>query len=187
MKIEETFSVRTTVDRVWDFISDPNKMASCIPSVQSVQILDERHYEGLVKQSVGFISATFRIQTEVLEREAPFRMVLSNRGKTISGAHGMLKSTDTVILKAGADQSTEVRVVSELTLGGQLAVLGAKLIEAKSKELFAEVTANLREKLGGTAVVAAPVPRKSKVLRFLQAVIGSIKNLFFRKSLAKSE
>lgn len=158
MKIEETFQVPTSVDRVWDFITDPNKIASCLPAVQSVQILDDRHYEVVVKQRVGFISATFKIHTEVLEKEAPFRMVLSNKGKTIAGARGTLKSTDTIVLKAAPDQSTEVHVVSEGTLGGQLAILGAKLIEAKSKELFVEATANLKEKLGGRSAPPASAP-----------------------------
>lgn len=159
MKIEESFSVPTSVERVWDFIADPKKMASCLPAVQSVEVLDDRHYEVVVKQKIGSISATFKIQTEVLEKEAPFRMVLSNKGKTILGASGMLKSTDTIVLKAVSDQSTEVRVVSDLTLGGQLAILGAKLIESKSKELFAEATTNMKRKLAAAfaSPVAAPV------------------------------
>jgi len=147
MKIEESFSVSTSIEKVWDFIADPKKMASCLPAVESVEVLDDRHYEVVVKQKIGFISATFNIQTEVIEKNAPFRMVLSNKGKTILGANGMLKSTDTIVLNAISDQMTEVRVVSELTLGGQLAILGAKLIELKSKELFAEATANMKRKL----------------------------------------
>jgi carbon monoxide dehydrogenase subunit G len=148
VKIEETFEVPASVERVWEFVANPEKMASCLPAVQSVEVIDDRHYEVVVKQKVGVISATFKIETEVLEREAPHRMVLQNRGKTIAGAKGILKSTDTIILQAASDEATEVRVISELMLGGQLAVLGAKLIEAKSKEIFAEATANLKSKLG---------------------------------------
>ena len=175
MKIEETFLVPTSIETVWDFIADPNRVASCLPSVQSVTVLDDRHYEAVVKQNVGFISATFKLQTEVLEKQAPFCMVLSNKGKTIAGANGTLKSTDTIRLKAAANGSTEVQVASELTLGGQLAVLGAKLIEAKSKELFAEATANLKAKLG----VSAPAPvRQSRILAVLRFLFGGFKRLF---------
>jgi carbon monoxide dehydrogenase subunit G len=161
MKIEETFEVPASVERVWEFIADPHKMASCLPAVQSVEVLDERHYEAVVKQKVGFISATFKIETEVVEKEPPGRMVLSNRGKTIAGAKGTLKSTDTICLKAASEEVTEVWVVSELTLGGQLAVLGAKLIEAKSKEIFAEATSNLKCKLG-VAPEAEPTPAEKR-------------------------
>ena len=45
MKIEETFEVPASVERVWDFIADALKMASCLPSVESVAVLDYRHYE----------------------------------------------------------------------------------------------------------------------------------------------
>jgi len=158
MKIEEKFQVLSCMDRVWDFVTDPKKMASCLPSVQSVEVLDDCHYVVTIKQKIGFISATFRIQTEVVEKQPPFKMVLSNKGKTILGAHGLLKSTDTVILTAPSEGSTDVHVISELTLGGQLATLGAKLIGSKSKEIFAEATANLKRELESFAVPSSISP-----------------------------
>ena len=172
MKIEETFAVPAPVERVWEFVADPQKMASCLPAVQAVEIIDDRHYEVVVKQKVGVISATFKIATEVLEREAPFRMVLENRGKTIAGAKGMMKSTDTIILKATSEETTEVQVMSELTLGGQLAVLGAKLIEAKSKEIFAEATANLKGKLGVAPDPEPAAPEKRGRMARLKGLLS---------------
>ena len=132
---------------MWDFIVDPHKIGSCLPAVQSVEIVDENNYKTVVKQKVGFISATFEIHTKVLEKEEPGRLVLSNEGKTILGAKGSLSSQDTITLVPLSDNTTEVTVESELKLRGQLAVLGAKLIEAKSREIFAEAMANLKEKL----------------------------------------
>jgi len=187
MKIEETFEVPASLDQVWEFVSDPRKMASCLPSVESVEVLDDRHYEVVVKQKVGFISATFKIQTEVLEKQAPLRLVLSNKGKTIAGAAGTLKSTDTVTLQSVQAQATEVRVVSELTLGGQLAVLGAKLIEAKSKELFAEATANLKEKLGAARPAEAAAEQPGILWARLRSLIQAVKGLLFRRRIVKAE
>ncbi len=187
MKIEETFEVPASVERVWDFITDPHKMASCLPSVESVEVLDDRHYEVIVKQKVGFISATFKIQTEVLEKQAPFRMVLSNRGKTIAGANGTLKSTDTIALKPAPNQATEVQVVSDLTLGGQLAILGAKLIEAKSKEIFTEATRNLKDRLGATPNPEPAATQESKTIARLISLLQTLKGLFFRKWMVKPE
>jgi len=185
MKIEETFEVPASLERVWDFIADPRKMASCLPSVESVEVLDDTHYKVVVKQKVGFISATFQIQTEVLEKQAPFRMVLSNKGKTIAGANGTLKSTDTITLKAAPNQATEVHVVSDLTLGGQLAILGAKLIEAKSKELFAEATANIKRQLGSVSVPAQT--RAGRTMARLQSLLQTLKSLVFRRWMVKPE
>jgi carbon monoxide dehydrogenase subunit G len=187
MRIEETFAVPAPVEEVWDFITDPRKMASCIPSVESVVVLDDRRYEVVVKQKVGFISATFKIQTEVLEKQAPNRIVFSNKGKTIAGASGTLKSTDTITLQSAAARVTEVRVVSELTLGGQLAVLGAKLIEAKSKELFAEATANLKEKLGAAPPAEPAAEQRGTIWVRLKSLIQALKGLLFRRWMVKPE
>ncbi len=147
MKIKESFQIESAPQKVWDFIVDPHKIGSCLPAVQSVEIVDENHYKTVVKQKVGFISATFEIHTKVLEKEEPGRLVLSNEGKTILGAKGSLSSQDTITLVPLSDNTTEVTVESEIKLRGQLAVLGAKLIEAKSREIFAEAMANLKEKL----------------------------------------
>ncbi len=147
MKIEETFQIESPPQKVWDFVVDPHQIGSCLPSVQSVEVVDESHYKTVVKQKVGFISATFEIHTEVVEKEPPRRLVLSNQGKTILGAHGSLTSLDTITLTPVSDHQTEVAVVSEIKLRGQLAILGAKLIEAKSKEIFAEAIVNLKKKL----------------------------------------
>jgi len=187
MRIEETFAVPAPVEEVWDFITDPRKMASCIPSVESVAVLDDRRYEVVVKQKVGFISATFKIQTEVLEKQAPHRIVFSNKGKTIAGASGTLKSTDTITLQSAAARATEVHVVSELTLGGQLAVLGAKLIEAKSKELFAEATANLKEKLGAAPPAEPAAARPGNIGARLKSLIQALKGLLFRRWKVKPD
>ena len=136
MQIKESFQIESGTQKVWDFVVDPHKIGSCLPSVQSVEVIDENHYKVVVKQKVGFISATFEIHTEVLEKEEPGRLVLSNEGKTILGAKGSLSSQDTITLVPLSDNTTEVTVESELKLRGQLAVLGAKLIEAKSREIF---------------------------------------------------
>ena len=124
MKIKESFQIESGPQKVWDFIVDPHRIGSCLPSVQSVEIVDENHYKAVVKQKVGFISATFEIHTKVLEREEPGRLVLSNEGKTILGAKGSLSSQDTITLVPLSDNTTEVTVESELKLRGQLAVLG---------------------------------------------------------------
>ena len=147
MEIKESFRVNCSIQEVWEFIIDPHKIGSCLPSVQSIEVLDGNHYKAVVKQKVGFITATFQINTEVLEQEAPNRLVLANQGKTILGAQGSMRSQDSIILTAVSEQETEIFVQSELKMGGQLAILGAKLIESKSKEIFAEATSNMRNKL----------------------------------------
>jgi hypothetical protein len=114
-------------------------------------------------------------------------LVLSNKGKTIAGASGTLKSTDTVTLRSLSDQATEVRVASELTLGGQLAVLGAKLIEAKSKELFAEATTNLKERLGAVRQAETVPVEPGNLLARLKSLFQSLKSLLFRRWMVKPE
>lgn len=159
MKITERFQIEAPSDKVWEFISNPEKMGSCLPAVESIEVVDDRHFKALVKQRVGFISATFEIYTEILERVPPSRLVLSNKGKSVRGAEGSLGSVDTITVTPVDTELTEVSVESDLKLGGKLAVLGAKLIEAKARDMVIEVTKNLRSKV----LAASEAPRDTAV------------------------
>ena len=123
MEIKEIFRVNCSIQEVWEFIIDPHKIGSCLPSVQSIEVLDETHYKAVVKQKVGFITATFQINTEVLEREVPNRLVLANQGKNI----GALVFGDVWPLpteKISALSKTASRIIAiEGNYSGQLADL----------------------------------------------------------------
>jgi len=150
MNILERFEVRGSPEQVWMIIRDPQEICRCMPSVQSIDVLDEGHYRSIVTQRIGFISATFEIHTEIVEEQAPNRLVLANRGRTVAGAAGQMRSVDIITVTALNEGTSEVRFESELTLGGQLAVLGAKLIQLKSKEVVAETVKNLKQRLERT-------------------------------------
>jgi uncharacterized protein len=45
--------VQATTETVWKFIQDPNKVASCLPDLKSVDIKDERNMVATVSVAVG--------------------------------------------------------------------------------------------------------------------------------------
>ncbi len=156
MKIEEKFKVNAPIARVWDFILNVREMSACIPGVLNVDVIDDKSYRAVVKQKVGFISATFEIKTEVKKAEPPHSLELSSSGKTIDGAKGTLRSNDRLELRPVSRSETEVTFYSDLTVGGQLGTLGANIIKAKSRELVEEITRTMSQKIEGRKEEAVP-------------------------------
>ena len=70
MKFEGTVEINAPRDRVWEFVSDPAQVAACGPGVESVAMVDETHYKTVAKIGVGFISARFNGDVEIVERQA---------------------------------------------------------------------------------------------------------------------
>ena len=89
MEIKESFRVNCPIQEVWEFIIDPHKIGSCLPSVQSIEVVDDTHYKAVVKQKVGFITATFQINTEVVERRRLTGCISPIRGRPSSERTGV--------------------------------------------------------------------------------------------------
>ena len=55
MQIQETFTVDAPPETVWKFFEDIERVARCVPGVQSVDVLGPDRYKVLATQKVGFI------------------------------------------------------------------------------------------------------------------------------------
>src|SRR5271167_5163065 len=53
MQIEKTFQVKEPVEKVWGFLSDPRKVAGCVPGAQITEQRDEKTYKGAIRVKVG--------------------------------------------------------------------------------------------------------------------------------------
>ena len=60
VKISKTFEVKQPIAQVWEFLSDPRKVATCIPGAQITEALDERRYLGTVNAKVGPVLTDYK-------------------------------------------------------------------------------------------------------------------------------
>lgn len=135
MQIQETFTVDAPPEAVWKFFENVDRVARCVPGVQSVDVLGPDRYKVLVTQKVGFISATFEMATQVESKDPLKSLALSSVGKSVKGAVGNLRSRDRVDFEATPEGGTRVTLTSEVAVGGMLGALGHKAIVSKSKEI----------------------------------------------------
>lgn len=151
MEIRESFVVPASVDVVWGFFEDVEKVSKCVPGLESVTILDKDQYKVVIAQKIGFFSATFEVTTKREEFETHKFMKFSSVGRTVRGAVGNLRSNDLVEFERTEDGATRVQLMSKPALGGMLGAVGHKMIVSKSRELTEQFAAALCATLGGTA------------------------------------
>jgi uncharacterized protein len=135
MQIQETFTVNAPPAAVWKFFEDIERVARCVPGVQSVEMLGPDRYKVLATQKVGFISATFEMTTQIESRDPLRSLALASVGKSVKGAVGNLRSKDRVDFVPTPEGGTRVTLTSEIAVGGMLGALGHKAIASKSKEI----------------------------------------------------
>jgi len=59
-EIVKTFVVRSPPDRVWSFLTDPEKVASCLPGAAITGKLDEKTWQGTMTVKVGPVSSSYK-------------------------------------------------------------------------------------------------------------------------------
>ena len=133
MEISNQEFLPATPQQVWDMLIDPTRLASCISGCESITPLDAPHsYDVVVATRIGPVSARFRGAIQLTELEAPTRYKVNFTGN--AGPAGVAKGWATVRLKA-APGGTELHYVAEAQVGGKLAQVGSRLIDAAARKL----------------------------------------------------
>src|SRR5687767_6842003 len=72
LRIEKKFVVAAPADAVWAFLTDPRKVASCLPGASITGEIDEKTYAGAMNIKVGPVNAQYRgkLRFERLDAEA---------------------------------------------------------------------------------------------------------------------
>jgi uncharacterized protein len=198
IKIEKTFQVQEPLDRVWKFLSDPRKVAGCVPGAQITEATDDRTYKGLIKVQVGPSVTDYKGQAHI-ERldEENHEIEMVGKGQDVRGkGSASMKMIGKV--RALPDGGTEVVALSEVNVVGLLAQLGARMINEVSNKMFEEFATNFRARLQqehpqerspqasastspSTASSGAEAPRPIKALPLVLAVLGESIARFFRR------
>jgi uncharacterized protein len=154
MRLHEEFTVTEPVQAVWRFFEQPEQVASCLPGVEHVHILDEDNVLVRVTQSIGPMTATFDAKVTVLERVPAELIRFTAAGRSVRGAVGNVRTDSTVRLSAGAD-GTSVAVDGQMVLAGALGSVGQKVVARQAGKVTAEFAANLQRALSGAATAPA--------------------------------
>jgi uncharacterized protein len=155
IRIEKTFQIEEPLERVWKFISDPRKVANCLPGAQITETLDERTFKGLIKVQVGPSVTDYKGQVHI-ERldEQNHEIEIVGKGQDVRGkGSASMKMTGKVQSLPGG--STEVASVAEVNVGGLLSQMGARMIQEVSNKIFAQFASNLCARLQQERVPAS--------------------------------
>jgi carbon monoxide dehydrogenase subunit G len=138
-------AIKAPRDKVWLFVVDPLQVGSCGPGVESIEQVDDSHFKARAKVGVGFISARFVADIEMVEQVPPERAVIMARGQAPGSA---VDATATMSLRDGeSDDQTIMDWVADVTIAGTIASVGARLIEGTANKMIGQTFDCIRAKL----------------------------------------
>ena len=81
MELQQTFTVPVSVDRAWDALLDPQRIAPCMPGA-SLESVEGDAFIGNVKIKLGPISLSYRGQARYITKNIDTRtIVIEGTGK----------------------------------------------------------------------------------------------------------
>jgi carbon monoxide dehydrogenase subunit G len=132
-------------ETVWAALNNVDVLGRCIPGCESLTRTEDGALDAVATIKVGPVKARFKGRINLSDVIAPESYVISGQGQ--GGAAGFAKGAASVKLEAAGEGT---RLIYEVTasVGGRLAQLGARLIDATAKKLADEFFANLASEIG---------------------------------------
>lgn len=151
-------------EKVWAALNDPAVLRETIPGCESIEKVSDTEMKARVTAKVGPVKATFNGDVKLTNLDPPNGYTISGEGK--GGVAGFAKGGADVSLEEDGD-GTILRYTAKGQVGGKLAQIGARLVDATAKQMadafFGAFAAKLSaaDEIGQTAqredVVSDPV------------------------------
>lgn len=126
------YRIAASRQAVWTGLNNPDVLARCITGCQSMTRLGDHAYQASVKAKVGPMSATFAVELELTDIDAPQSYVINASVK--GGPAGFGKGQAKVEL-AEVETETLLRYQATASVGGKLAQIGSRLIDAAARKM----------------------------------------------------
>ncbi|MFJ9173846.1 SRPBCC domain-containing protein [Streptomyces sp. NPDC102360] len=154
--ITEEIAVPSPPDRVWEVISDPSAVVSCIGGAELGASHDDGSFDGTLAIRFGGIRVKFAARVSLELDESTHEGRLTARGADGQGATRFSASATFRVVEGDTPDSSQVFCDGEIKLNGKLAKLIESGAGAVVSRMTKEFTGRLIETCAGPAEAETP-------------------------------
>jgi uncharacterized protein len=141
-------------EQVWAALNDPAILKASLPGCESLERVSDHEFTATVATKVGPVRAKFNGQVTLSDLQPPESYRISGEGK--GGAAGFAKGGADVRLTEEGAAMTVLSYTARADVGGKLAQLGSRLIDATAKKMADDFFENFRSQVSPPEAEAAP-------------------------------
>jgi carbon monoxide dehydrogenase subunit G len=187
IEIKETLQVEAPIERVWDFVVDPQRVVTCMPGAALDEVVDDKTFLGTVKVKLGAITTKYKGRVEFADVDAQAHSIqMVAEGRETGG--GTAKGTIDMRVNELPEGSVELVIEAGIDLTGRVMQVGRGMIQGVSHQLFKQFAASAKEILEAedeaaeAAAVAAVAEQKPVAIVSLifRTIVAALVNFFKR-------
>jgi carbon monoxide dehydrogenase subunit G len=148
--------IPATVDATWAALNDPETLKACIAGCESLERVGDDGFVAVVAMKIGPVSARFKGNLKLTNVNPPTSYTINFDGS--GGVAGFGKGSADVALTAIDAASTQLAYHARATVGGKMAQIGSRLIDATAAKItddfFKAFAAQLQAKVPAAAAAA---------------------------------
>ena len=175
--MSKTFTIRAPISDVWNFMTDVEKVSTCIPGAHYEEDLGENQHAVMLVVKVGPIKSTYRSTVSIRSMDSENHTIqIEGKGTDTKGKGG---ATMEMVgkLTENEDGATEINGDSTVTIQGMLAQFGSRMVEDVSNQLFLQFTKALSTKLEGDGDKADETESSNEALSGVAVAGAAIKGV----------
>jgi carbon monoxide dehydrogenase subunit G len=122
---------------------NPREIAPCFPELESLETVSPDAFRAKVRVGISVVRGTMDFEFKIADKVPLFSAKLIGSGRGVG-------STVEVQTKFNIDEigsGTKLTWIADVTFGGVMAGLGAKLLNSTSEKMVTQVLENLKNKL----------------------------------------
>ena len=128
----------------WNALNDPEVLKACVPGCESIDRISDTEYVVQMTARVGPVSAKFKGRMTLSNIVAPDSYSIAFEGQ--GGVAGFAKGSADVSLSA-AGHDTRLAYKVKANVGGKLAQIGSRLVDAAAKKVANDFFKNFNQKV----------------------------------------
>ena len=145
--LSKTFTIRAPISAVWDFMTNVEKVCTCIPGAQYKENIGEDQHSVMLLVKVGPIKSSYRSTVSIRSLDYEnYTIEIEGQGTDTKGKGGATMEL-VGVLSENENGTTEINGDSTITIQGMLAQFGSRMVEDVSNQLFIQFTNSLAAKL----------------------------------------
>ena len=156
MELTGSRTIPAPQQATWDALDDPATLKACIAGCESLERVGDDAFVAVVAMKVGPVSARFKGNLKMTNVNAPSSYTINFDGQ--GGVAGFGKGSADVALTAAGPETTKLAYAARATVGGKMAQIGSRLIDATAAKITDDFFKAFEAQLQARAPAPADAP-----------------------------
>ena len=144
MKIAIENTIAADRERVFAALVDPAILQRCIPGCESLTSTGPDAYAATLKVGVAGLKGSYTGKAAITNKQPPDTLTITLDGK---GGPGFVRGSAVLTLSAADEGATRVACDADVQVGGLIAAVGSRLVEAAARKMADDFFRQLAEAL----------------------------------------